>query len=138
MLRTVGAQTVNPSLGCLHVRITDEEWPTAYLRSSCKVVSSNGGHEVLGATLGSDAAVREATDDVVSKTAGLREKISCIGDAACELILLRLCADVSELTHSLRTMGDRVPDTCLERFDKDLKGSLETILGNELSNQAWQ
>ena len=34
--------------------------------------------------------------------------------------------------------GYRVPDTCLERFDGDLKGSLETHLVDELSNEAWQ
>ena len=115
----------------------DGQWATIYVRDTCKVTPNGPAHEVLGGTLGSDRAIGEAIDEIVKKAASLREKITEIDDTATELILLRLCADVSKLTYSLRVQGDRIPSQSLQRFDEDLKASLEKVLGDSFEWHSW-
>ena len=60
-----------------------------------------------------------------------------VGHAATELLLTRLCADVSKLMYHPRLNGDRIDYQILGRFDQHLRLSAETTLGGELPDTPW-
>eukprot|EP00973_Karenia_brevis_P036259 5000950-Karenia_brevis.AAC.1 len=68
----------------------------------------------------------------VSSCMDLRTAILDIDHVPTELVLTRQCADVSKLMYHLRINGDRIDHDLLDRFDHNLRSSIETALGGEL------
>ena len=61
-----------------------------------------------------------------------------VGHAPTELVLTRLCADVSKILYQLRLNGDRVGKDLLHAHDSSLRASLDAILGGGLTDEAWE
>ncbi len=62
----------------------------------------------LGAPFGGQHAVDELTGQCLDNIKEKRINITDVGHAATELILTRLCADVSTFTFQMRLNGDNI------------------------------
>ncbi len=113
-------------------------WDTDYVRATCTVLEPHSPTLALGAPFGSDAALDDEVKAVVDKARATRLALLHVDHAPTELVLTRLCADVSELSYQLRLNGDRVGRARLAAFDRDLRTAVETTLGGELPDSAWQ
>ena len=137
---TVAAGTAKSScrLICPPARRAEfDGWDTEYVRSTCKVLGPDDAAVAQGVVFGHDGEMQASVAGTVQKSAEIREAIGEIDDAATELGLTRQCADVSRLLYHLRLNGDRVQDGHLEKFDCDLKATLEGITGGDLHDLAW-
>ena len=80
-----------------------------------KVRSLRPGHTLaLGAPFGGPAALNEQVAAVLKKARDTRLALLEVGHSATELVLTRLCADVSKLSYQLRLNGDRVQEGRLQ------------------------
>ena len=50
---------------------------------------------------------------------------------------MRQCADVGKLSYHMRANGDPIYPHLLSSFDKDLRTSIETILGGSMLDSSW-
>ena len=112
-------------------------WDTAHVQTTCKVLAPEGPTQALGAPFGSPAALDEQVAAVLRKARGTRLALLEVGHAATELLLTRLCADVSKLSYQLRLNGDRVRSERLQAFDHDLREAVQLVAGGDLPDVAW-
>ena len=65
--------------------------------------------------------------------------IESLGHCPSELVLTRRCGDVSDFVYRLRCYGDALCREPAEKFDSDLRASVESTLGGVLPDTAcWQ
>ena len=112
-------------------------WISDRIRRTCQLPGANApSRGILGVDLG-DAAVRDAQlHKVNAAVACTRIAIAEIGDAATELILTRLCADVNKVNHLLRANGPYFREETLQEFDDGLTAGLATALAGPLHEEA--
>lgn len=112
-------------------------WDTEYVRSTTKVLDSDGLTTALGAPFGPRSHLDETISSCVDKVATLREAIVDIDHASTELVLTRQCADVSKLIYHMRINGNRIDSSSLSRFDSNLRAAVETTLGGDVPDTSW-
>ena len=113
-------------------------WDTEYVRTTCKVLPPEGPTLALGAPFGGPAALDTQVSAVLRKARDTRLALLEVGHAATELLLTRLCADVSKLSYQLRLNGDRIRDERLQAFDHDLREAVQLVAGGDLPDTAWE
>ena len=112
-------------------------WATEYVLRTCKVMEPNSPAVALGAIIGDDASIRQGALDTCHKILTKRTAIASLGHAASELVLTRRCADVGNVNYWLRCYGDRLRGAVTDRFDADLRASVEETLCGPISDVAW-
>ena len=127
------ARLVGSEAAC---RGVGESWISDRIRATCKLPGPNApSTDVLGIDIKQgDAQFRAAC----GKVAATREAISSIGDAATELVLTRMCADVCKVTHLLRAHGVDIRDEALGDFDGGVATALATTLAGPLHDEALE
>ena len=108
-----------------------EAWMTDYIRSSCTSEPSRQQH-VLGVDFGAEFSPDRQFQQAIRSVADLHDALSQVEDTACELILLRKCADVCKIVHLLRAAGPRIQRSSLDHYDAMLERSLLRCLGGGL------
>ena len=102
----------NAKSSCLLCLAQDRDqhagWDTAYVRATTKVLQLGEKSEALGAPLGGPHVTRAMMDASVQKANKARTAILSLDHPQTELVLLRLCADVSKVQYNLRLNGDVV------------------------------
>ena len=68
--------------------------------------------------IGDESEVQTFFGEKLRKLSTLHDSIAEIGDPAVELALGRCCADVSRVTHLLRSSGDFLKGNAAEEHDK--------------------
>jgi len=115
-----------------------EGWATRYVCETTKVLQAEDHTLALGAPFGGETALLAEVGSTLDKAARTHRALLDISHAPTELVLTRQCGDVAKLSYHLRLNGDRIPDHLLETFDRDLRASLEHILGGSLPDNAWE
>ncbi len=68
-------------------------------------------------------------ETATEQVAELHEALALVEDTACEMILLRKCADVCKVVHLLRAAGPFIGEDALKSYDALLGRSLQRCLG---------
>ena len=109
-----------------------------YVRTTCKVLPAAGPTLALGAPFGSPDALDEQVAAVLRKARDTRLTLIEVGHAATELLLTRLCADVSKLSYQLCLKGDRIREDRLLAFDRDLREAVQLVASGDIPDTAWE
>lgn len=121
--RVVGSPTAMASCG--------DSWRTEYVHHSTTSDPARQQH-VLGLDFGVEFSTAQQFRRTTDKVSALHEDLALVGDTACELILLRTCADVCKVVHLLRTAGPSIDVSALKAYDILLDKSLNRCLGGHL------
>ena len=73
----------------------------------------------------------------VDKPAGLHDAVATLAEAPVEMILGRLCADVSKVNHLLRLAGDTLSPEVVSSHDTKQQRFLGTLLGGGLHDMTF-
>ena len=114
----------------------EENWITAHIRDTCKVLEPNSSIEVLGTVLGSQQDRDNAFAARLTKLQTLREDLADIECAGVELLLGRLCANTTKVAHLLRAHGCHLSKQLLDRFDDLAASFVGRVLGGDLHEKA--
>ena len=112
--------------------ITDRVWAT------CEVLASNSNVEVLGATVCAVEEGNQCFEERFDKLIQFRYELADIEDPGIELILRRLCASISGVTHLWRAHACHLCPRLLEKFDDSILALVSRILGGDLHDQALE
>ena len=114
----------------------DDTWATDRVRSTCKLGAPNGDCEVLGAVVGTPAAMEAQFKERIAKLHDLHSALSEINDPATKLTLGRVCGGVSRCTHDLRAAGGHLNENLLQAYDTELDNFVGQTLGGDLHERA--
>ena len=114
----------------------EENWVTARIRSTCKILEPNSSIEVLGTVLGPLQDRDDAFAARLAKLQTLREDLADIECAGVELLLGRFCANTTKVTHLLRAHGCLLSKQLLDRFDDLAASFIGRVLGGDLHDKA--
>ena len=114
----------------------EENWVTTYVSGTCKVLAPNAPVEVLGTVLGTQQDRDNAFAARLTKLQTLREDLADVESAGVELLLGRLCANTTKVTHLLRAHGTFLSKDLLNRFDDVTAQFIERVLGGDLHGKA--
>ena len=104
-------------------------WETEYILNSTTKERAREYH-VLGIDFGTDdRSTTSQFNAAAIKISSLHTSISCLGDTACELVLLRKCADVCKVVHLLRAVGPDIQREALGKYDALLAATLQRCVG---------
>eukprot|EP00973_Karenia_brevis_P066193 9200366-Karenia_brevis.AAC.1 len=117
---------------------TIQGWCTDYVKTTMQVLHDDDQTTALGAPFGGDDALNDAVDAVLRKIQDKRSALLKVDHAATELVLTRLCADVSTFVYHMRINGDRIPEDTLRKHDASLRASLDVIIGGGVTDEAWE
>ena len=112
-------------------------WDQGYIGETCRIRSATSAPKVLGCKLGDDEVVTNHFLDTCADAEKVREAISVLESAQCELFLQRRCLDVGKVAYLLRCNGDRVRDGALLKFDAALRGGTEDAIHGRLRDSGW-
>jgi hypothetical protein len=101
------------------------QWKTERIKDTTSEDPARQQH-VLGVDFGAVAMQFEAATEQVAE---LHEALALVEDTACEMILLRKCADVCKVVHLLRAAGPSIGEDALKSYDALLGRSLQRCLG---------
>ena len=113
------------------------EWATDHVRATCHIGEPNCDIEVLGAIVGTDAGRETQFQTKVDKLAGLHDALATLAEAPVEMVLGRLCADVSKVNYLLRLAGDTLSPEVVSSHDTEQRRFLGTLLGGGLHDMAF-
>ena len=82
-----------------------ENYMTNRTRETCKVLAPNSKIQVLGIVIGTAEERSLFFEERLNKLIQLRDQLADIEDAGIELILGRLCANISRVTHLFGAHG---------------------------------
>ena len=120
-----------------HFQTTQEEnWVTTHVSDTCKILAPNSPVEVLGTVLGTQQDRDNALAARLNKVQILREDLADVESAGVELLLGRLCANTTKVTHLLRAHGCFLSKDLLDRFDDLTAPFIERFLGGDLHEKA--
>ena len=113
------------------------EWATDHVRATCHIGEPNCDIEVLGAIVGTAAGRETQFQAKVDKLAGLHDALATLAEAPVEMVLGRLCADVSKVNYLLRLAGDTLSPEVVSSHDTEQRRFLGTLLGGGLHDTAF-
>ena len=131
-VRLVGSEEALTRFRCE----SEESWATSYVHDTCKVLAPNASIEVLGTIIGSSQERNEAFASRLTKLEQLREDLADIESTGVELLLGRLCASTTKVTHLLRAHGTFLDEELLDRFDSLTADFIDRTLGGDLHSKA--
>ncbi|XP_062518293.1 uncharacterized protein LOC134193482 [Corticium candelabrum] len=115
--------------------ISFPEFPDSVQRVQC----ISGGAEFLGSPVfGSDAFYDATFGRKIDKILSCQSRLTDLEDPQVELHLLRSCLSLCKVNHLLRTVPSEKVKFQLERFDSELRSSLEVISRSSVSDVAWK
>ena len=97
--------------------LQEENWITDKIRDTCQILEPNSTVEILGTIIGLQKDRDNAFAERLGKLQMLREDLADIEDAGIELLLGRLCANTTKVSHLLRAHGCHISQQLLEKFD---------------------
>ena len=113
------------------------EWVTEHVAATCHIGEPNCDIEVLGAVVGTTAGREAQFQAKVDKLAGLHDALCTLAEAPVEMVLGRLCADVSKVNYLLRLAGGSLSPEVVSRHDSEQRRFLGTLLGGGLHDMAF-
>ena len=116
--------------------VFDQEWVTDRISRTCKIGAPNAHCEVLGAMAGPPSACTAQFRERILALQSLHQSLGEISDPAVELTLGRACANVSKVTHLLRSNGHQIDSDALALHDEAMDAFLDSTLGGELPDNA--
>ena len=131
-VRLIGADT---AIANFH-EMQEESWITDKIRDTCQILEPNSSIEVLGTVIGSQKDRDSAFAARQCKLQALREDLADIEDAGIELLLGRLCANTTKVSHLLRAHGCHLSQQLLEKFDDLTATFVGRVLGGDLHDKA--
>ena len=112
-------------------------WRTGIVEDTCILRNSMpGATKVLGVDL-DGSHLGDQIKAALDKTADICQKLGATHDTPVELALLRMCANVSRLTHLLRAAGPELRSADMDLFDESQRTALDRLLGCELSDTSY-
>ena len=99
---------------------------------------TNSTIEVLGTTIGSQKDSDDAFGERLNKLQALMEDLADIEDAGIELLLCRLCANTTKVSHLLRAHGCLISQQLLGKFDDLTATFVGRVLGGDLHDKAME
>ena len=78
---------------------------TNRIRDTCQILPHNSKIEVLGTLIGTPKGRDDFFEGRLNKLQALREDLADNEDAGIELLLARLCANITKVAHLLRAHG---------------------------------
>ena len=121
---------------CIFHETQEENWITDKIRDTCQILEPNCSIEVLGTVIGSQQDRDNAFAMRLGKLQTLREDLADIEDAGIELLLGRLCASTTKVTHLLRAHGCHLSQQLLDKFDDLAATFVGRVLGGDLHEKA--
>ena len=92
----------------------------------------------MGAVFGTDAHINAHAAGIITKARKFRHSLASIKRPAFELMLMRQCVSIANLSYLMRVHGDVLDVALLRSFDLDLRRAVEAPLGGAMEDDAWR
>ena len=96
------------------IEAANDMWCTEYVAASTKPIPAHGGH-VLGINIENFDELSSQFNAVTDEVEALHTNLAQVEDAATEIVLVRVCADVCKVTHLLRAGGIGIATESLDK-----------------------